>query len=246
MAKKIFEWLFYLIENHLTPEEGDYFAKIRSQKTKTIDDIADRIVKERTEFRKETIVNIISLVNDAKIEFLSQGNSVNDGITIYEPAITGVFDGETNYDEKKNKCVVNTHSTKEVRTMLENVRPSYSGLTVDNGGAVIEKVVDSFTASVNEFITPGKAITITGKKIRIVLDEDVPLEEGVIFTKEDTKEEFYLDTPIIMNDPSKVVIQVPDLSRGTYRLTFKTLYSSTSATLKAPRYITFKMKLSVI
>ena len=56
---------------------------------------------------------------------------------------------------------------------------------------------------------------------------------------------FYPDTPIIMNDPSKVVVQVPDLSRGTYRLTFKTLFSTQGRDLNEPRFITFKIRLKV-
>ncbi len=46
MIKKLYEWLFYLIEHTLTSEKGDYLAKITTQKTKTVEDIADRIVKE--------------------------------------------------------------------------------------------------------------------------------------------------------------------------------------------------------
>ena len=73
------------------------------------------------------------MINDVKLEFLSQGNSINDGITPYEPTITGVSEGETIFDEKKNTCIVNVHTTKEVREMLSSVKPTYSGLTVDNG-----------------------------------------------------------------------------------------------------------------
>ena len=246
MSKEIYEWLFYLLENHLTPEAGDHYAKIRSPKTKTIEDIANRIVKERTEYRKDTIINILNIINDVKLEFLAQGNSINDGITLYEPTITGVFEGETVFDEKKNSCIVNVHTTKEVREMLANVRPSYTGLTVDNGGAVIEKVVDSSSGSVNEMITPGKVITITGKKIRVVAEESMEPQYCVSFVNEEGSEEYFLEDPIITNDPSKVVVQVPPIPSGSYRLVIKTLYSTTSTTLKAPRHIAFKIKLVVM
>ena len=245
MAKKNTEWLFYLIENNLTPEEGDYFAKIRSQKTKTVEDIADQIVKERTEYRKETIINILRMINDVKTDFLSRGYSINDGISIYEPTITGVFDGDTLFDEKKNTCIVNVNITKDVREILSNVKATYSGLTVDNGGAVIEKVVDSASGSVNELIIPGKPITITGKKIRIVADETMNLNECILFINEDTNDEYSLEDQFVINDPSRVVVEVPSLPPGVYRLVIRTLYSTTSTTLKAPRHIAFKIKLTV-
>ena len=59
------------------------------------------------------------------------------------------------------------------------VRTLYSGLTVNNGGAVIEKVVDSVSSMVNKCISLGKVLTIIGKKIRVVTDE-APLKMNVL------------------------------------------------------------------
>ncbi len=245
MIKKIYEWLFYLIENTLTPEKGDYLAKINTGRTKTAEDIADRIVQERTEYRRETILNILTMVNNVKKEFLSQGDSINDGITIYEPAITGVFTGETIFDENENACVINARITNEIHKILPQVQATYSGLTLDNGGAVIEKVIDSASATVNEYLSPGKVITILGKKIRVVSEEEERPETWITFENEDGLNVYVVDDPIIVNDPGKVVVQLPLLSQGIYILTIKTLYSNSSTLLKAPRFITFKIKLTV-
>jgi hypothetical protein len=245
MAKKNYDWLFYLIENHLTPEKGDYFAKVNSRKTKMIEDIADRIVSERTEYRKETIINIATMINDVKKEFLGGGNSVNDGFTLYEPVILGSFEGETNFNETKNACAINTRLTNDGLSILPQIKATYSGLTVDNGGAVIEKVVDSASGTSNELLTPGKVITITGKKIRIVPQEGEREQDCVIFENEDHGSTYVLEDPIITNDPSKVVVQLPHLDHGTYKLTIKTVFSNNSTLLKEPRFITFKIKLNV-
>ena len=67
-VKKIYEWLFYLIDNAVTTlVDNDKIAKVKTSKTQGIDDLAARIVQERTEYRKETIVNILTLANAAKI-----------------------------------------------------------------------------------------------------------------------------------------------------------------------------------
>ena len=245
IIKKIYEWFYYLIDSPITKEEGDRIARVKTKKTKTIDDIADRIVLERTEYRKDTIVSILKMVNEVKLEFFTQGEMVNDGIVIFEPAITGTFVDTTTFDEKKNTCVINTRVTNDVLRMAAQVKGTYNGLTVENGGASIEGIVDSTTGATNGEVTPGKVITINGKKIRMVPEEGETVESCITYTDVATGLVINQNDPPVINDPSKLVMQLPALNEGSYTLTLKTLFSSNSTTLKAPRYITFKTKLTV-
>jgi hypothetical protein len=244
--KKIFEWFFYLIENIITPDPTDKIAKVRTGKTKKIDDLAEFIVQERTEYRKETMVNILTLANTAKLKFLSQGHSVNDGITILEPAITGTFVEKTDFDESRHSSVINAHVTNSVQAMLKQVQATYGGLTVENGGAVITGVIDSFTGAANGVITPEKIVTILGTKIRVVPEEDETVESCITYTNLATDAVVIQEDPPGLNDPSKIMLKLPALAPGFYSLTLKTLFTASgSPPLKAPRYITFKGKLQV-
>jgi hypothetical protein len=244
--KKIFEWLFYLIDNTITLDPNDKIAKVKTRKTKGIDDIAARIVAERTEYRRETIANILTLANAVKLDYLAQGDAVNDGIVILEPAVTGTFVNSTDFDDSRHTCVINTHVTNDVHAMLKQVKGVYSGLTVENGGASITSVTDSTTGLTNEVITPGKNVTIVGNKIRVIPEEGETVESCITYTNVSTNDVVTQEDAPVINDPSKIVMQLPALTAGFYRLTVKTLYSSSgSATLKAPRYIAFKEKLEV-
>jgi hypothetical protein len=245
VSKKIYEWLFYLIENTVTREESDKIAKVKSKKTKSIEDLADRIVQERTEYRKDTIVNIIKLVNSAKLELLSQGEKVNDGITILEPAITGIFTDDTVFVDGVHSCIINSRVTNDVHTMLAQVKGTYNGLSVENGGASIDGITDSATGAVNGEVTPGKTVIITGNKIRIVPEEGETPESCITYTNLDTQQVVTQADPLVINDPSKIVLQLPELAKGLYSLTVKTIYSNSAVSLKAPRYITSKIKLEV-
>jgi hypothetical protein len=244
-VKKIFEWMFYLIENTITADATDKLAKIKSHKTKTVDDIAAHIVSERTEYRKETIVNIMSLANEAKLKFLSQGETVNDGLIIYEPSITGNFYESTLFDDSRNSCIVNTRVGTEIHKMLRQAKGVYNGLTVENGGASIDGVTDAATGEVNGIITPTKTITITGKKIRVVPEEGESLASCITYTNLTLGLVTSQEDPPAVNDPGKIILQLPDLEPGLYNITIKTLFSTTSTTLKAPRFITSKLKLEV-
>ena len=244
-VKKIYEWLFYLIDNTITPEQGDKIAKMKSKKTKRIEDIADLIVKERTEYRKDTIVNILKLANEAKMTFFSMGEMVNDGMVIFEPTITGNFYENTDFVDGRNECVINTRVTNDVHNLTAQVKGTYNGLTVENGGAAIDGIVDSATGLTTGKITPGKTVTITGKKIRIVPEEGESIPDCITFTNVATQQVIVQSDALTSNDPSKLVLQLPMLPVGAYTLTIKTKHSTTSTTLKEPRYITFKTKLIV-
>ena len=243
--KKIYEWLFYLIDNTVTPDPTDKIAKVKTRKTKTVDDIAARIVQERTEYRKETIVNIIGMANAAKFEFLSQGEMVNDGLIIYEPSITGVFFDNADFDAGRHSCVVRTRVGKDIQTMLKQVKGTYNGLTLDNGGAVITGIIDAATGAKTGLVTPGKTITITGNKIRVVPEYGETVESCITYTNIDTQEEIQQEDVPAINDPGKIVLQLPLLDAGLYTVTIKTLYTPGATTLKAPRYIVSKVKMEV-
>ncbi|MDR1173160.1 MAG: DUF4469 domain-containing protein [Bacteroidales bacterium] len=244
-VKKIFEWLFYLIENTLTADTTDKIARVKTKKTKTVDDIAARIVQERTEYRKETIVNIIAMANAAKLEFLSQGEMVNDGMVIFEPAITGNFYESAEFDESRNACVVNTRVSNDVHAMLRQVKAVYGGLTVENGGAVITGITDTVSGAADGTVTPGKTITVTGRKIRVIPGESETVESCITYANLDTQEVISQEDPPAINDPGKIVLQLPMLGTGTWSLTVKTLFTSAATLLKAPRYITSRINLVV-
>jgi hypothetical protein len=244
-VKKIYEWSFYLIENTVTPDPTDKIAKVKSKKTKTVDDIADRIVQERTEFRKETIVNILTMANKVKLEFWAQGDRVNDGLVFAEPTITGNFYDDVSFDDSRHRCILNARVTNDVHAMLAQVKGRHNGLTVENGGASIDSIADGATGALNGEITPGKIITVTGKKIRVVPEDGETLQSCITYTNLDTLQVVTQEDAPVINDPSKIVLQLPMLPQGFYSLTVKTLFSAASTALKEPRYITSKIRLEV-
>ncbi|MDR2148979.1 MAG: DUF4469 domain-containing protein, partial [Tannerella sp.] len=228
-TKKIYEWFYYLMENTVTKETNDKIAKVKSKKTKTLDDLAERIVQTRTEYRKDTLVNIYRMMNEVKLEFLAEGEKVNDEITLLEPAITGNFYEDENFDESCNACVINSRVTNPVLAMLRQVKGTFNGLNLENGGASIDGVTDATTGSVNGEITPGKTVTVTGKKIRVVPEEGETEQSCITWTNVETQQVVEQEDALTVNDPSKLILQLPALPAGTYSLTVKTLFSSTGA-----------------
>ena len=244
MAKKT-EWPYYLQDHTITPEDNDRIAKVQTGSTVTLEDIADRICKERSEYRKETLMNIFNMGVQTALDFLSECRVVNDGISIVEPVIGGVFMESNEYDPNKNSCYYKARTTVAVQALQKSARGKYSGYTVENGGATIEGIVDMTTGATDGTVTPNELITIIGKKIRVVPEEGDTVESCITYTNVLTDTVMAQTSVLATNDPQKIILKLPMLPAGEHRLTIKTLFSSSNTNLKSPRYITAKMKLKV-
>lgn len=240
MAAKSYKWFFDLAENLLTKDvTNDYTATVKTLLPKTIDNLADDIVKE-TAYNRETVIGIITLYDKKIIESVCLGNTVNTGSTLYAPALPGSFIGtEGVMDPAKQKPYVSINPSTAFRKELELVRPVFSGNVLDSGGARIGLVTDSATGRTDGFMTPGNTINITGKKIRS-LNADGSDIGNIKFVNAETDEVAATVTSLTINEPKRIILIVPaSLTDGTYRLEVETYYSNTSTLLKNPRTLIY-------
>ena len=242
MAKKSYKWFFDLEENVLTKDvTNDYTAQVRTLLSKDIAALAAEIVKERTEYREDTVVNIANLLFQKIREEVAACNIVVTPAAIFQPVIQGAFIGKDGvFNTAKNKCTVSITPSDAMRTELEAVVPEFSGNVRDMGGARIGLVTDSATKRTDGFMTPGNTIDITGKKIRCVNADGSGL--GVVrFVNAETDAEAAVITSLSINDPKRLMLVVPtSLAEGTYRLEVETYYSSASTLLKSPRTLVYE------
>lgn len=239
MATKSYKWFFDLAENLLTKDvTNDYTATVKTLLPKTVENIADEIVKE-TANNRETVIGIITLYDKKIIESVCQGNTVNTGSALYAPALPGSFVGTSGtIDPAKHKAYVNINPSAAFRKELETVRPVFSGNVLDSGGARLALVTDSATGRTDGFMTPGNTIDITGKKIRC-LNADGSGIGSIKFVNAETEAAATI-TSTTINEPSRIIIVVPaNLPEGTYRLEVETYYSNALTLLKDPRKLIY-------
>ena len=240
MATKSYKWFFDLAENLLTKDvTNDYTATVKSLLPKTIDKLADDIVKE-TAYNRETVIGVITLYDKKIIESVCLGNTVNTGTTLYAPALPGSFIGtEGVVDPAKQTPYVNINPSAAFRKELESVVPVFSGNVLDSGGARIGLVTDSATGRTDGFMTPGNTIDITGKKIRS-LNADGSGIGSIKCVNAETEAVAATVTSLTINDPGRIILVVPtSLTDGTYRLEIETYFSNNSTLLKSPRTLMY-------
>ena len=178
--KKKSVWEVYLRPNTLTKDnDRDCIADVyQHAETQRNADIADIIVKERTEFRPETIMNILTMRDKVVTQLLEEGLSVMDGVVQITPRVSGVWENEgAEYDEKIHKRTVDIVPTADLRDVLDAI--SVKVLGAKEATARITSITDTATGLKDGTITIGDDI-IEGEKLKI---DESDSNQGVYFTR---------------------------------------------------------------
>ena len=228
-----------LYDNPLTEKEGDFSAKPKITGTVRNADIARRIVEKRTEYRQETIENILRMADEEKSIAIAEGKCVVDGVGQYIPQIKGGFDGETeNFDTQKHTLTVSYTSGKTLRDKLKQTTVVINGAA--KTGPVIGKVTNAVDGT--ETLITGMPIIVEGDSLRISGDN---ASNGFYFVPATadgtpTKAEVLVD-----NMPSKLIVMVPySLPEGDYYVKVTTQYAR-SGQVKDARSYQYPLLLSV-
>lgn len=245
MAKKHF-WKIWLRPNRLTKDvDNDFIAEVSTvDNTLHNKDIAQQIVKGRSELRYETILSILDERDNVVRDTVLGGSSFQDGNIHVAPRITGKIVGiDPVFNPKEHKITFDATPTAGFRKALdEEVGVEILGKKVD-GGAVIGLVTDILTGKTDGTISIFGDIIITGEKIKIAPEKEAGL--GVFFTDSDGTT-ISLDYPITENNPKKIVCRVPDMIDGEYTLKIVTRYTGSAALLKQPRTIVYELPLTAV
>jgi hypothetical protein len=172
---------------------------------------------------------------------LCDGFSINTGWFTAGVQIRNVFDSPTEaFNPEKHTILFEFHQGALLRKELETVTVEILG--VAEVGTVIARVTDVKTGTVNDLLTPNRNLKISGYKLKIVGDDPA---NGVYFIDENGNRTQVDPSDIVTNNPSELIVVIPALSAGTYKLEVTTQYS-VGAILKSPRSTIFERMLTVV
>ncbi len=225
--------LIELYRNHLTGKRT-YKAKVLLKGALTNEAIARRIVKQRSEYRYDTILGILNMSDEVKREALADGLAVNDGVYHAQPSVTGRFDaaGE-NFDPAKHKRGITVVASPELHKLMGQSGVKNAGPA--SVGPAINKVEDIYTQTINQYLTPGRGIRIHGRRLQLVGDNP---QVGVYFVKEDDPSIRIgaAKVDIVDNKPSQLLVIVPGhLPAGAFFIEVMTQYTKGKVPVKEPR-----------
>ena len=242
--KQEYVWPVELRENKITERTDDYTASVKTfSDTKSLEYIAKEIVRERTEYRLDTILSILRLVEEKIRHILYSGYPVMTENVRFSPTITGSFDSHGELlDDKGMKCGVNVTVNQIVKDGLAGVK-LYIDSVQELGGAKIDRVKDLTTGKTDGTVTPGGMVEVTGSKIKCLNEDGSGIGHFRLYNESESAEEVKV---LGVNDPSKIIFIFPTgLLAGNYRLEIETYFSNTSTMLKNPRTLVCPVTLKV-
>jgi hypothetical protein len=244
MADQILNVVLY--DNPLTPDPTDRTGRVKLNGTWYNSTLAKKIVEQRSEFRYETIINVLTIADSLKRTALATGNSVIDGVAHMYPAVTGPFKGDAaQYDPAVNRKGVVMNPVAEMHQAMDASQVVVIGPAMT--GPVINRVDDVFSDTENSQLTPGRNLRVHGQRLRITGDD--PAIIGVWFVRADeTGTRIRLDDrDLVDNKPSILTLLVPSLNPGGYFIEIVTQSSSNSKTVnKTVRTYRFETVLTVL
>lgn len=202
----------------------------------TMEDIVNSIVSDRTDLRADTLLTAGKLIAQKVRQYLYRGRIVVTENVVMQPVITGKFTGTVGtVDPDKNQLRIACNMSNTLRSGLEEVTPRYTGHSLTNGGARVNSVLDNLTGLTDGTATPGGQFFVYGLKIKC-LAADGTSTGNISFINTDGQTAATLNT-FAINEPRRLLIQIPHIPAGQYTLRIETYYFSGNRTLKTARHI---------
>jgi hypothetical protein len=222
-----------LYELPVSKQQGELFGRAVSTKSLNEDDLIDIAVNQRTEFNRSTFRAVLDILKDVAAAQLVNGAAVTFGLSHYNIAVNGIFNGEdTDWDKSKHELSLRITPIEPLRKRLKNTEVQVRGMA--GTGSVVNKVYDMLSDAENSRITPGGSVIVSGTRLKIAGDD---AENGIYLVQTETNQIIRIPiTAVPVNTPSKLGFIVPaTLTPGEYKLSVTTQFSPSGVLLKSPR-----------
>jgi hypothetical protein len=221
-----------LYENRLNRGEGRFIARVQTDKTLSIEEIAVSAVERGgATMNVQTLIEAYNTMTKEMMYQVLNGFAVRNDFFRYHVHVRGTYDSPHDPVEPA-KCSFSFTPLQTMRQLLSKITVRIEGIA--SVEAYIVHVEDSTAGDIDSVLTPGGVLTIHGQKIKVEGDPDICGVEFVDETGSATK----VTARLIENLPAKLIVPIPALATGVYRVRITTQFSHGSVLLKEPRSVT--------
>jgi hypothetical protein len=232
-----------LLPNRLKNNKGKFKAQTITYQTLGIKDVCQSLCsKPGVGSNPEAIEYHVRLFLEEMSELLADGYAINTGYFDAAASIRGSFDFKHDKFDADRHAV--TYKFSQGAVMRKKARTTEAEiLHVANNNFGIQHVLDNYSGSENDLLTPSNVLKIKGIKLKLVgTHPDV----GVYFVNETTQERTKVPTTdVVINQNNQLLIMIPNIQPGSYRLEHITQYAGKGTPLLEPRTSTFVRTLQV-
>ena len=233
----------YLYDNQLTKDNpNDFIARTVSERSLSVKQICESAVNRGgADISASAMEHATELFLKEMAYQLCDGFSVNTGYFTANTQIRGVFDSPSEtFNSEKHSILFQFNQGEKLRAEIPNIEINILG--VADASSAILQVTDVKSGNINDLLTPGRNLKISGTKIKVGGDNP---ENGIYFVSTDTNTRTKVEeSDVVVNNPSELIVIIPTLPAGTYKLEIVTQQSG-STLLKEPRTAAFEKVLTV-
>jgi len=156
--------------------------------------------------------------------------------------IHGVFNSaKETFNPDKRAILYQFNQGELLRKELSNIAGEIS--SIGNSYISISEVANVKTTTANNFLTPGRNLRIKKYKLKLAGDNS---DVGVYFVNQTTSERIKVEaSEIVTNNPSELIIVIPELAGGTYSLEVVSQYAGNNTSIKKRRTSVLNKTLTV-
>ena len=230
---------YALIENLLTDAPNDYMAQVQEVKSHNIDSITEKMLQGGSTITKTDTLAVLNAFFEVVSQITREGETVNTDLFKTRLSLSGVFDSAADtYDATQHSIRINALPGRLLTEPARQISPQ----KVEATGLLphILQVKDSVSGSVNENLTSGGVVEITGSRLKIAGEDTA---NGVWFVPE-TGDALKAAT-LVYNKPARLIVIAPVLAASSYTLEIKTQYGGGGTLLRTTRTGSFDKTLTV-
>jgi hypothetical protein len=232
-----------LYPSKLNKNKRLYVARVRKTNSLSVKDVCNAFSnKYNTSIRPETMEYYVNLFLEEMGEQLEQGKRINTGYFSATPSVKGAFINDADsFDSDRHKVEFKFSTGHLLRKKAANLKAQILRIEPYNYGFSV--ILDSFSQSKNDVITPGSVLKITGYKLKLAGDHP---DVGFYFINRQTGERLKaLPGTIIQNQNARLMVLVPALVPGEYLLEYITQYAGKGKLRVEPICCTMEFPLRV-
>ncbi len=209
---------FSLFPNHMTSDPGDYYAVVQPARTRTNDDIADRIVQMGSTVTMADIASVLEDRDSVVRTMLLDGDRVKTSLVSLCVVIKGVFDGpQAPFDASKHQFNVTATPLRALIAWIQG-RASAEQVTAVFPEPQLLRFTDVLSGEMDSVITPGSVGSLIGRLLKF--DPGDP-QQGVFFVAADGTD--HKVETMVKNLPAESIFIMPTLAAGNYGLEVRAL-----------------------
>ena len=215
---------YHTIDNLMTPAPGDYMAQTANVRTYDDAQVVEQMLRRGTTLAKADLIAANQLRNEVILDLLADGASVNTGICIMAPSISGVFRGAgDSFDASRHRININIYPTAATRETAKKIK--VQKVQVADPSPYIVEVKDAVSGTANETLTPGGILELRGSRLKFVAENHT----NGIFLIPESGDEIRIEV-VAENKPARLMALIPlNITQGSYHVEVRTTFSQGNA-----------------